>query len=152
MVVHIETAGKVKALFSYLRAQRDSDYLGEAISQLQHSLQAAAIAAEAGSDDDTVLAALLHDVGRFVPEGGEMPKLIAPDGIFLGTEAHEIVGEKYLRAFGFSDRVCSIVGAHVWAKRYLCATEPGYWESLSKSSKQSLEFQVRPGFTCARAS
>lgn len=132
----------VQTLFSYLEAQGRGDYIGEAISQLEHSLQTAALAKDAGSDDETVIAALLHDVGRFIPRAKDMPKMIAPDGTFVGTESHEVTAEKYLRSLRFSEKVCSIVGAHVWAKRYLCATEDGYWESLSKSSKVTLEFQV----------
>jgi len=137
-----EARQTIRTLFSYLEAQGSSDYIGEAISQLEHSLQAAALAQEAKADEDTIIAALLHDVGRFIPSAKDMPKMIAPDGTFVGTESHEITGEKYLRSLGFSEKVCSIVGAHVWAKRYLCATEVGYWESLSKSSKVTLEFQV----------
>lgn len=138
-----EARQTVKTLFAYLEAQGQGDYIGEAISQLEHSLQAAALAKDAGADDETVVAALLHDVGRFIPSAKDEPKMIAPDGTFVGTESHEITGEKYLRSLGFSEKICSIVGAHVWAKRYLCATETGYWESLSKSSKATLEFQVR---------
>jgi predicted HD phosphohydrolase len=140
--VEVQARQTVKTLFAYLDAQGQGDYIGEAISQLEHSLQAAALAKEAGSDDETVLAALLHDVGRFIPSAKNMPKLIAPDGTFVGTGSHEIIGEKYLRSLGFGERICSVVGAHVWAKRYLCATEEGYWESLSNSSKATLEFQV----------
>lgn len=132
----------IKTLFSFIEAQGKGDYIGESVSQLEHSLQAAALAKEGGSDDETVLAALLHDVGRFIPSAREMPKMIATDGTFVGTESHEIMGEKYLRSLGFSDKICQIVGAHVWAKRYLTATETGYWEALSKSSKVTLEFQV----------
>jgi putative nucleotidyltransferase with HDIG domain len=132
----------VRTLLSFIDAQGKGDYIGEAISQVDHSLQAAALAKDAGSDDETVLAALLHDIGRFIPSAGDMPKMIAPDGTFVGIESHEITGEKYLRSIGFSDKICQIVGAHVWAKRYLTATEDGYWEALSKSSKVTLEFQV----------
>jgi predicted HD phosphohydrolase len=39
--------------------------------------------------------------------------------------------------------VCQLVGAHVWAKRYLTATEPGYYEALSVTSKRTLKYQVR---------
>jgi len=133
----------IQTLFSYLEAQGQADYIGEPISQLEHSLQAAALAKEAGSDDETVMAALLHDVGRFIPTAKDMPKMIATDGTFVGTESHELMGEKYLRGLGFSEKICEIVGAHVWAKRYLTATEESYWEGLSKSSKVTLEFQVR---------
>lgn len=132
----------VKTLFGYLRAQGDTDYIGEAVSQLEHSLQAAALAASAGSDEELILAALLHDVGRFLPRSAKQPRLLASDGTYIGTASHDSVGERYLREVGFPNRICEVVGAHVWAKRYLCATEPGYWESLSKSSKATLEHQV----------
>ncbi|ERS96920.1 hypothetical protein HMPREF1624_06247 [Sporothrix schenckii ATCC 58251] len=131
----------IRTLFSFLDAQGQGDYMGEAVSQLQHSLQAANMAVEHGADEPTVLAALLHDVGRFIPEAASLPKLIAPDGTAFGTEAHERVGEQYLQQLGFPPSVYAVVGAHVWAKRYLCATEPQYWASLSKLSKITLELQ-----------
>ena len=116
--------------------------MGEAVSQLEHSLQAAALASDNGADEPTIVAALLHDIGRFIPEAKSLPTLIAPDGTCFGTEKHEHVGEKYLCGLGFRPEVYEVVGAHVWAKRYLCATEPGYWDSLSKLSKVTLELQV----------
>jgi putative nucleotidyltransferase with HDIG domain len=132
----------IQTLFCFIRAQGQSDYIGEAISQLDHSLQAAHLAAQANSDNETILAALLHDIGRFIPSASKMSKMIAADGTFVGTESHEILGEKYLRSLGFSNSICEIVGAHVWAKRYLTKVEEGYWEALSRSSKATLEFQV----------
>lgn len=71
-----------------------------------------------------------------------MPKMIAPDGTYVGRSSHEILGERYLRQLGFSDKVSQLVGAHVVAKRYLTATEPGYYEALSKTSKRTLQYQV----------
>ena len=139
-----ETEKTIDTLFSYLDAQGQGDYLGEAVSQLEHSLQCASLAVEAGADSDTVLAALLHDVGRFIPRVNieSMPPEIAPDGTFLGHGGHEIQGEKYLRGIGFSDKVCRLVGSHVWAKRYLTATDKLYYDTLSKTSKISLKYQV----------
>lgn len=137
-----EPSGVAETVFGYLRAQGDTDYIGEAVSQLEHSLQAAAMAVEAGSEDELVLAALLHDIGRFLPQSAKLPRMLAPDGTYIGTASHESVGERFLREVGFPGRVCAVVGAHVWAKRYLCATEEGYWEALSKSSKASLVHQV----------
>lgn len=133
----------VRTLFGYLYDQGQADYIGEAVSQLEHSLQAADLAVNAGSDDEVVLAALLHDVGRFLPQSAKQQRMLAADGTYIGTASHDSVGERYLREIGFPNRVCEIVGAHVWAKRYLCATEPGYWEDLSKSSKATLKHQVR---------
>lgn len=133
----------VKILFGFLRAQGDGNYLGEQISQLEHSLQAAALATNSGADQELVLAALLHDVGRFLPSSAKLPVMSDADGTYIGTASHDVVGERYLRSIGFPNRVCQIVGAHVWAKRFLCATEEGYWESLSKTSKSTLVYQVR---------
>lgn len=132
----------VKELFRFITIQGDGDYIGERVSQLEHSLQAAQLAVEAGAEDDTVLGALLHDVGRFIPAADKMPAMIAPDGLFVGRESHEILGEKYLRGLGFSDAVCQLVGAHVMAKRYLTAVDRTYYDGLSQSSKTTLKFQV----------
>lgn len=133
----------IATLFSFIKAQGSSDYLGEQVSQLEHSLQAAYLAHEARADEDTILAALLHDVGRFIPQSREMPKMIAPGGTFIGTASHEIVGESYLRELGFKEKICQLVGAHVMAKRYLTAVDKSYYNGLSHSSKQTLKFQVK---------
>jgi len=132
----------VQELFRFIVAQGDGDYIGERVSQLEHSLQAAQLAVEAGADDDTVLGALLHDIGRFIPAAEKMPAMIAPDGVFVGRQSHELLGEKYLRGLGFSESICQLVGAHVMAKRYLTAVDQGYYEGLSRSSKTTLKFQV----------
>lgn len=62
----------------------------------------------------------------------------------LGKMSHEAIGEAYLRTLGFPDKVCSLVGAHVVAKRYLTATKPGYLEALSSASQASLRYQGGP--------
>ncbi|OQV03416.1 hypothetical protein CLAIMM_08464 [Cladophialophora immunda] len=131
----------VKELFQFIAAQGQGDYLGEQVSQLEHTLQTAQLAVQAGADDDTVLGALLHDVGRFIPAAKEMPAMIAPDGVFVGSGSHEILGEKYLRVLGFNESICQLVGAHVMAKRYLTAIDKDYYAGLSQSSKTTLKFQ-----------
>jgi predicted HD phosphohydrolase len=132
----------VQQLFAFITAQGNSDYIGEKVSQLQHSLQTAQLAVEGGADDDTVLGALLHDVGRFIPAAEKMPAMIAPSGAYVGRESHEILGEKYLHGLGFSEIICQLVGAHVMAKRYLTAVDEGYYDGLSPSSKTTLKYQV----------
>ena len=139
-VLHAEQT--IATLFSFITAQGSADYIGEHVSQLEHSLQAAHLACEAGADEETILGALLHDIGRFIPQSREMPKMIAPGGTFLGTASHEVLGERYLRGLGFSEKICELVGAHVMAKRYLTAVDGKYYEGLSESSKQTLKFQV----------
>jgi putative nucleotidyltransferase with HDIG domain len=132
----------IRSLFAFIQAQGDTDYIGESISQLEHSLQAADLAQKAGADKETVLAALLHDIGRFIPDADTMPEMIAPDGTYVGRASHEVLGENFLRQLGFSEKVCRLVGAHVMAKRYLCAVDATYYEGLSPSSKATLKFQV----------
>lgn len=132
----------ISELFNFITLQGDGDYIGEAVSQLEHSLQAAHLAHAAGADEETILGALLHDVGRFIPASNSMPKMITPNGFYVGRASHEVLGEKYLRQLGFSEKVCQLVGAHVMAKRYLTAVDKGYYDSLSKSSKTTLKFQV----------
>lgn len=142
--VAANTRDTVHQLFSFIEAQGQGDYLGEAVSQLEHSLQAAHLAKQAGADDDTVLGALLHDVGRFIPNAKSMPPMYFDDGTYAGSASHEVLGENYLRYLGFTEKICQLVGAHVIAKRYLCATEKGYWDDLSKSSKTTLKYQGGP--------
>lgn len=135
----------VSQLFDFLIAQGDGDYIGERISQLQHSLQCAHLARQDphyGADDEVVLAALLHDVGRFIPAALKMEKMIAPDGTYVGRASHELLGEKYLRDIGYSEKITQLVGAHVMAKRYLTAVDKTYYDGLSDSSKKTLVFQV----------
>lgn len=132
----------IRQVFAYIHAQGNADYIGEPVSQLEHTLQAAQLARNAHCDDETVLAALLHDVGRFIPAAEKMERMVAPDGTYVGRASHEVVGEVFLRERGFPEKVCQLVGAHVVAKRYLTAVERGYWEGLSEASKRTLEMQV----------
>ena len=132
----------VQQLFGFIIAQGDADYIGEPISQLEHSLQAAQLARDSGADDETVLGALLHDVGRFIPAADKMPKMIATDGTYVGRASHEVVGERYLRQLGFGEKVCQLVAAHVMAKRYLTAVDKEYYDGLSNASKNTLRMQV----------
>lgn len=136
---------KIDLLFSYIAKEEHGDYLGEAISQLEHSLQSAMWAKRSGADEETILGALLHDIGHFITPSNEdisLPSQIAPNGQDVGRFSHDQLGENYLRDLGFSDKVCKLVGAHVMAKRYLTATDPAYYELLSPASKVSLKFQV----------
>ncbi|KAJ5094275.1 hypothetical protein N7456_010136 [Penicillium angulare] len=139
----------VSKLFAFLDAQGQGDYLGERVTQLEHSLQCAHLAAtskEYRDDPEVILAALLHDVGRFIPAAEKMGKMIAPDGQYIGRMSHEVLGESYLCEIGFSERICQLVGSHVMAKRYLVATDQTYHDGLSETSKRTLRFQGG-GFT-----
>ena len=108
-----------------------------AVTQLQHALQSAALAEQAGEPPSMIVAALLHDVGHMVHDLGENP---AENGI---DDAHEVIGARWLSA-RFGADVVEPVRLHVPAKRYLCAIDPAYLGVLSDDSLRSLELQGGP--------
>ena len=55
-------------------------------------------------------------------------------------DVHQYRVVPFLRGL-FSDEVIDAIQRHVDAKRYLCATQPEYYESLSEDSKRSLKLQ-----------
>jgi phosphonate degradation associated HDIG domain protein len=111
-----------------------AQYSGEPVTQLQHALQSAALAEAEGADDELVTAALLHDLGHLVQDLGDTPTLRGVD------DFHQFIAIPFLRG-RFGDRVLGAVQGHVDAKRYLCATRPGYLGALSADSQRSLALQ-----------
>jgi len=109
-------------------------YSGEPVTQLQHALQTALLAEEAGADDALVTAALLHDLGHLLQDFGETPSLRGVDDV------HQYAALPFLRGL-FSDAVLDAIKLHVDAKRYLCCVREGYWGKLSEDSKRSLALQ-----------
>ena len=115
----------------------DEAYFGENVSQLEHALQSAALAVEAGADNTLVVAALLHDIGHLTHEEGE-------DAADRGIDTrHEDDGEAWLSQY-FPPSVTEPIKLHVAAKRYLCATDSQYLSILSEASVKSLELQGGP--------
>ncbi len=112
-------------------------YFGENVTQLQHALQSAELAKAKQSDDETILAAFLHDIGHICLEETE-PHLWMDS---YGAVDHETLGADFLRKIGFSQKVCRLVASHVAAKRYLTSVDQEYYEKLSEASKKTLEFQ-----------
>ncbi len=104
------------------------------INQLQHALQAAALAEADAAPPATVLASLLHDVGHMIHDLGEDP---ASRGV---DDVHEELGAKWLGE-RFGPEVSEPVRLHVAAKRYLCTVEPDYFGKLSPDSVRSLKLQ-----------
>lgn len=123
-------------IFDMLLEFGDDDYIGEPISQIEHAAQAAQLAENQGYDDETILAALFHDIGHFCIQKEEYKDM----GGF-GHEEHEKTGAAYLKEKGFSTKVLALVGSHVAAKRYLTYKYPEYYNKLSEASKQTLEYQ-----------
>eukprot|EP01147_Barroeca_monosierra_P005085 gene5085-8772_t len=91
-------------------------------------------------DDETVVAALLHDIGWLQPKPSDASLLTSSDhAVWLAK--HDVVGAKVLRDIGFSDRLSRLVEGHVQAKRYLTYKEEGYYSTLSEGSKFTLKHQ-----------
>ncbi|HBN76341.1 MAG TPA: metal-dependent phosphohydrolase [Planctomycetaceae bacterium] len=116
------------------QSRGDSQYGGEAVTQLEHALQAATLAEAAGASAALITAALLHDVGHLLHE---LPDK-SPD---LGLDDHhEGSGYHYLNSL-FPVEVTEPIRLHVAAKRYLCAVDPNYQSCLSEPSIVSLKLQ-----------
>ncbi|MCO6042397.1 HD domain-containing protein [Aeoliella sp. ICT_H6.2] len=130
-VVQHECTLRIEEMFD---EQGDSMYGGEDVTQLQHALQAALLAEQQQAGDALIAAALLHDVGHLLHE---LPDDAPLQGI---DDRHEDLAAAWLERH-FPPAVVQPVKLHVESKRYLCATEPGYWDALSLPSKQSLELQ-----------
>jgi len=111
-------------------------YGREAVSQIEHALQCAHLAEQAGETEATVVAALLHDLGHLIaPEKTEQP-----EDTQNSDDLHQYIAIPFLRGL-LPDAVLEPIRLHVDAKRYLCAAEASYWVSLSPASKRSLELQ-----------
>jgi len=119
--------------------ERGNERYGEDVTQLEHALQCAALARRDGADDQLVCAALLHDVGHLVMErsgtqGGRDE---------VDDDRHEAVGAQILATL-FGPSVAAPVALHVTAKRWRCAVDPTYHDSLSATSQATLVAQGGP--------
>jgi predicted HD phosphohydrolase len=128
MLQPMDALEEVAALLCSLRDVWDE----EAVDELDHALQSAARALEDDADDELVLAAALHDVAH-------SPLFDAPD-----AARHDAAASAWLTP-RFGARVGWLAGAHVAAKRYLVATDPGYGATLSPTSVLSLHAQGGAG-------
>ena len=124
-------AAEILALYESRGTQA---YFGERVSMAEHGLQAAHFATAEGAPPALVVAALLHDIGHLLED--------RPDAIEEWTldARHEELGARWL-AQRFDAAVCEPVRLHVAAKRYLCATDPGYFARLSSASVHTLKLQ-----------
>jgi phosphonate degradation associated HDIG domain protein len=113
-------------------------YTGEPVTQLEHALQTAHLAAESGASDALIAACLLHDLGHMIqPERDEADDTPTLRGV---DDRHQYVALPWLRGL-FDDAVLEPIRLHVDAKRYLCHASPDYYDRLSDDSKRSLVLQ-----------
>ena len=115
-------------------------YGGEAVSELEHALQCAELARSAGADEELQLACLLHDVGRYAVDQSLVFDTTEPTRAGPRARGHHEVGAELIAPW-VSERVAWCVRIHADAKRYLCATEPGYFGRLSAASRHTLQLQ-----------
>ncbi|KVO72680.1 phosphohydrolase [Burkholderia ubonensis] len=109
-------------------------YSGEPVTQFEHALQSGLLAEGAGADDALVAAAFLHDLGHLLNRQGETPSARGIDDL------HQYYVLPFLRPL-LPDAVLEPIRLHVDAKRCLCRTDAGYFESLSPDSVRSLALQ-----------
>ncbi|MBI3863262.1 MAG: HD domain-containing protein [Planctomycetia bacterium] len=131
---HAPATIEVLTLF---RERGGSQYGGEAVSQLEHALQAAYFAEQSGAGSPLIAAALLHDVGHLLHS---LPDDAPDQGV---DDRHEALAARWLKA-RFGPEVIEPVRLHVAAKRYLCATDADYTTELSPPSALSLKLQGGP--------
>ena len=125
---------KVAVLFNYMEIRGQSFY-DEAVTQLEHALQCAALATQNDASPTLITSALLHDIGHFILDEHNA------DVVFLNTDLnHEEIGAQYLEPF-FPKTITTPIRLHVPAKRYLCTTDATYYDGLSDASKMSLKLQ-----------
>jgi len=124
----------VSEILTLFKTNGGSMYGGEAVTQLEHALQAATFAKDNNASDALITAALLHDIGHLLHD---LPDDASDNGI---DDVHEVLAVKYLTEH-FIPAVVEPVNLHVAAKRYLCAVDASYYDTLSAPSKTSLTFQ-----------
>ncbi len=130
----MSTADEIIELYARRGAQA---YFGEEVSMSEHGLQAAHFAQQSGAPNTLILAALLHDIGHLTES---VPEHISD---WTKDARHERSGSRWLAAH-FGPEVSEPVRLHVPAKRYLCATEPEYFQQLSTASVTTLKLQGGP--------
>lgn len=125
----MSTVDEIERLF----AIAGDEAYGEQVTMAEHMLLTAQTAADAGAPAALVAASLLHDIGHL---------LVDPDDEY-GNHAHAEIGAEWVAA-RFPPSVSEPIRRHVDAKRYLCATEPDYWDKLSDASRYTLGKQGGP--------
>lgn len=108
----------------------------EVIDQERHAMQCALLAQAAAGNPELIAAALLHDIGHLLADAW-------PQSAAHKDDLHEYRGLPLLRG-EYPAEVLEPIRLHVAAKRYLCATQPAYFDGLSAASRHSLALQGGP--------
>tara|TARA_E500000178_G_C16819020_1_gene660603 strand:+ start:269 stop:862 length:594 start_codon:yes stop_codon:yes gene_type:complete len=136
-VANLNAKNIVDFIGSIFERRGDEEYLGEPVTMGQHMLQGATMAEQSREPDEIIIGTLLHDIGHFTSEFGTFSMEDTED------RYHEDAGAAVLNQF-FPKVVTDCCQHHVAAKRYLCATDPEYFQKLSTASIHSLNLQGGP--------
>jgi phosphonate degradation associated HDIG domain protein len=123
-------------IIELMKRRGEAQYGSENVSQLDHALQCAYLAELAGEKNETIAAALLHDLGHLIAAEKNHVKDQNTDE----DDLHQFIVLPFLRRL-FTQGVVEPIRLHVDAKRYLCLVEPGYFDMLSQASRLSLNQQ-----------
>jgi [1-hydroxy-2-(trimethylamino)ethyl]phosphonate dioxygenase len=131
----VRTPVTTNDLFQLYESKGQEPY-GEAITQVEHALQCAALAQKEHTPDAMIVAALFHDVGHLMVDiqNDENVRIDEVD------DDHEAIGARTLSPL-FGPAVALPVSLHVTAKRWRYTREPAYYDQLSEASKLSLKAQ-----------
>ena len=136
-VTDLNATNIVDFIGSIFEKRGDEEYLGEPVTMGQHMLQGATMAEKSREPDEIIIGTLLHDIGHFTSEFGTFSMEDTED------RYHEDAGAAVLEQF-FPKVITDCCRHHVAAKRYLCATDPEYFQKLSTASIHSLNLQGGP--------
>ena len=136
-VTDLNATNIVDFIGSIFEKRGDEEYLGEPVTMGQHMLQGATMAEQSRETDEIIIGTLLHDIGHFTSEFGTFSMEDTED------RYHEDAGAAVLEQF-FPKVITDCCRHHVAAKRYLCATDPEYFQKLSTASIHSLNLQGGP--------
>ena len=136
-VTNLNAKNIVDFIGSIFEKRGDEEYLGEPVTMGQHMLQGATMAEKSREPDEIIIGTLLHDIGHFTSEFGTFSMEDTED------RYHEDAGAAVLEQF-FPKIITDCCRHHVAAKRYLCATDPEYFQKLSTASIHSLNLQGGP--------
>ena len=124
----------VQKIVDLFNEKGHSLYGGEAVTQMEHALQAATFAKKHQASDALITASLLHDIGHLLHA---LPDDAPDHGV---DDLHEELAALFLEKY-FIKEVVEPAKLHVQAKRYLCFVDADYYNTLSEPSRQSLALQ-----------
>ncbi|KAJ2065235.1 hypothetical protein GGI17_000491 [Coemansia sp. S146] len=144
---------RVTKVFELLKTGSKMQHIEGKMTQLGHSLLVAHMARNDGTDDETVLAALMIDIGHLIIPSINLANsayfinyTITDSAGNISTVDHRRFGANCLRQLGFSKKMCDLIESNGLAKRYLSINSLDYSPSASSTSKESLRLQEDPLF------